>query len=82
MSVIPARLAQELRLPVVGQLMVRGVTGSARVQLYAADLEVAGISVAVQVAGLGENPLIGRDVINRWTVVLRGPEQSLEIETG
>ncbi len=49
----PATLASDLRLPVIGEVMVRGVTGSERVSLYGVELEVAGIRVPVQVAGMG-----------------------------
>ncbi len=80
-SVIPQRLARDLRLPVVGELVVRGVTGAERVSTYSAELEVAGIPVPVEVAGMGTHTLIGRDVLNRWTVVLRGPRETLELDT-
>lgn len=82
MSVIPVRLARELRLPVVGELRVRGVTGSERVLLYGVEFEVAGIKVPVQAAGLGTHMLVGRDVLNRWTLRFRGPEEILEVEDG
>ena len=81
MSVIPVRLARDLRLPVVGELRVRGVTGSERVLLYGVELEIAGIRVPVQAAGIGTQMLVGRDVLNRWTLRFRGPEETLEVET-
>ena len=80
MSVIPVRLARDLRLPVVGELRVRGVTGSERVLLYGVELEIAGIRVPVQAAGIGTQMLVGRDVLNRWTLRFRGPEEILEVE--
>ena len=80
-SLIPARVARELRLPVVGQIKIRGVTGRTSVDLYGADLEVAGSSIRVQLAGLGDEILLGRDIVNRWIIVLRGPERLLEIES-
>ncbi len=79
-TLIPDRLARQLRLPAVGEVTVRGVTGARRVSIYGAELEIAGTNVAVRAAGLGTDTLIGRDVINQWTVVLRGPEQVLELE--
>ncbi len=81
-SIIPERLARDLRLPVVGELVVRGITGAARVSTYSAELEIAGITIPVEVAGMGTNVLIGRDVLNRWTMVLRGPRETLELNTG
>ncbi len=80
-SIIPERLARDLRLPVVGELVVRGVTGAERVLIYSAVLEVAGLTVPVEVAGMGRHTLIGRDVLNRWTLVLRGPRETLELDT-
>ena len=81
-SVIPAQLASDLRLPVIGEVTVGGVSGADRVPLYGVELEVAGIKVQVEAAGMGFHTLIGRDVINRWTLVLRGPEETLVLEAG
>ncbi len=81
-SVIPARIARDLRLPAIGQVTVGGVTGAERVSLYSVGLEVAGLSVPVEAAGMGNHILIGRDVLNQWTLILRGPKETLELETG
>lgn len=82
MSVIPAILARELQLPPLGEMLVHGATGRAiRVLVYRAELEVGGIRLSVPVAGVGRETLLGRDVINRWTLVLRGPEETLEVGT-
>lgn len=80
-TVIPDRMAVELQLPVVGEVTVRGVTGSERVRIYGVELAIDGICVPTEAAGVGTHTLIGRDVINRWTVVLRGPAEMLELET-
>lgn len=79
-SVLPARLAKDLRLLVVGEVAVHGVTGSERVKLYTTEMEIDGITVTVEAVGMGTHTLIGRDVINRWTLVLRGPQEMLELE--
>lgn len=81
-TIIPHHVARGLRLPVVGELTVRGITGSARVELFAVEMEVAGEAVAVRAVGLGDRTIVGRDVINRWTLRLRGPEETLEVEVG
>lgn len=81
-SVIPVRIARDLRLPAVGEVTVGGVTGAERVSLYSVELEVAGLSVPVEAAGMGNHILIGRDVLNLWTLILRGPKETLELETG
>jgi hypothetical protein len=43
-------------------------------------MEIDGVTVTVEAVGMGTHTLIGRDVINRWTIVLRGPQQMLELE--
>jgi len=50
------------------------------VLLYGVELEIAGIRVPVQAAGIGTQMLVGRDVLNRWTLRFRGPEEILEVE--
>lgn len=82
-TVIPARLARDLDLPPVGEMLIEGATGrTAKVPIYRAELEIGGIAMSAQVAALGRETLIGRDVLNRWTLVLRGRAGELEIETG
>lgn len=80
-TILPARLARDLRLVVAGEAAVHGVTGSERVKLYTAELEIDGISLTTEAVGMGTQALIGRDVINRWTLVLRGPQRILELDT-
>jgi hypothetical protein len=79
LSVLPERLARNLRLPVLGEVTVQGVAGSRRARIYGAELEINGISLSIEVAGVGTHTLLGRDVLNRWTLVLRGPVGELEI---
>ena len=82
MTVVSARLVRELRLPVVGEAALRGATGkTARVRIYRAELEVGNISLAARVAAYGREMLLGRDVLNLWTIVLRGRPGELEIES-
>lgn len=81
LTVIPARLARDLELPPLGEMTIEGATGrTARVPIYRAELEIGGIALPVQVAALGRETLIGRDVLNQWTLVLRGRAGELEIE--
>lgn len=82
LSVVPDRLARNLRLPVVSEATVQGVTGSRRVRIYGAALEINGVTIPIEAAGIGTHTLIGRDVINRWTLVLRGPAQLLDLDSG
>jgi predicted aspartyl protease len=81
LSVMPERLARSLRLPVLGEVTVMGVAGSRRARIYGAELEIDGLSLAIEVAGVGTQTLLGRDVLNRWTLVLRGREGELELVT-
>jgi len=82
-TVIPARLAGDLRLATSGEVQVRGATGgTVRARLFTATVDVAGYEVTLPVVGLGRELIIGRDIINRFTVVLRGPERVLEVEPG
>lgn len=81
LSVMPERLARSLRLPVIGEVTVQGVAGARRARIYRAELEVNGIGLSIEVAGVGTHTLLGRDVLNRWTLILRGPAGELEIAT-
>lgn len=81
LSVVPERLARSLRLPVIGEVTVQGVAGARRARIYRAELEVNGVGLSIEVAGVGTHTLLGRDVLNRWTLILRGPEGELEIAT-
>lgn len=81
-SILPARLARDLRLAVTGEAAVHGVTGSERVRLYRSEVEIDGMTVTIEFAGIGTHALIGRDIINRWTLVLSGPEQMLDLDAG
>jgi len=79
-TVIPARLARDLGLAATGEIQVRGATGAAvRAPLYAATVHVVGCALTLPVVGLGREAILGRDVLNRLTVVLRGPEAVLDV---
>jgi predicted aspartyl protease len=80
-TVIPQSVARRLRLPPIGTIRVRGVGGVSRqAPLYSAVIQVAGASEAVEVLALGEEILVGRDLLNRWTVTLRGPQRRLDVD--
>lgn len=76
-TVLPEGLPQALGLPQVSEVTVRGVTGTARVPVYAAEVEAAGRRRIVEVVGLGGEALLGRDLINRRVVTLDGPRHTL-----
>lgn len=80
-TVIPLEVATRLRLPRVGEIAVRGVGGAKlHASIYVAMVEVAGFRGPVEAIGLGQEGLIGRDLLNRWVVTLRGPQQAMEVE--
>lgn len=80
-TVIPEEVAHRLRLPRVGEIGVRGVGGiRQRAQIHAVMVEVAGFRVSVEAIALGSEGLVGRDLLNRWVVTLRGPEQEMDVD--
>jgi len=81
LSVLPQGLPARLNLPAVGRLPVAGVDGLPRpLPVYAAEVAVNGYRAAIRVVSLGATPLIGRDLLNRLAVHLRGPEGVLDVE--
>lgn len=77
---VPDAVARQLRLPPVSQIGVRGAGGIiGRATVYAAEVETDKMRRLMEVIGLGEEALIGRDLLNLWTVVLRGPERVMEV---
>jgi len=82
LTVIPVSTPEELHLPEVARIRVRGVGGASHeVVTYSVEIETAGIVTLVRVVALGDRALVGRDLLNQWTVTLRGPAKVLEIET-
>lgn len=81
LSVLPLELPARLRLPVIGRLAVAGVDGFARsLPLYAVQMSIDGYRLLVRVVSLGTTPVIGRDLINRITAHLLGPQAVLAID--
>jgi predicted aspartyl protease len=79
-TVIPESVTAQADLPVTGNVRVRGVGGSPRrLLVHAAALEGAGEIQVVEVVGFGDETLLGRNVLNLWTLTLHGPEQELEV---
>ncbi|MDQ7821141.1 MAG: retroviral-like aspartic protease family protein [Armatimonadota bacterium] len=78
-TVLPEGLARVLGLPQVSEVTVRGVAGTARVPVYAAELEAAGTRRIVEVVEVGAEALLGRDVLNGWVVTLDGPARVLRL---
>jgi predicted aspartyl protease len=73
-TLMPTRVARQLKLPMIGRIRVKGVTGNPRaVAVYAARLQLAGFTVLARIAALGSETILGRDLLNRWRITLDGP---------
>lgn len=80
-TVIPADVAAQLRLPQVDEMWIRGVGGfTQRASIHSAVVEVAGFRDALHVIALGEETLVGRDLLNRWVATLDGPRGLMKIQ--
>jgi predicted aspartyl protease len=79
-SVIPERSARVLRLPIVDMVSVEGFAGDGKPRpIYAARLRFGGHNILARVVAFGEEPLVGRDVLNRLVLHLDGPAQKLRV---
>lgn len=80
LTVVPEDVAVGAGLPPIGEVEVRGVGGEVRrATLYAAEVEVADASEVVETVGLGEEALLGRNLLNAFVLTLRGPDGVLEV---
>lgn len=80
LSVIPKSAAEALALPVVSTTRVQGVIGIAQsTRVFAAAIEVAGTTHLVELVGLGDEAILGRDLMNFFVLKLDGPRGLLEI---
>jgi predicted aspartyl protease len=80
-TVVPEGVPEALGLPQIGELTVRGIGGTRRVPVYAAEVEVAGWRRVVEVVAVGGVALLGRDVLNAWVVTLDGPRRALCVKS-
>ena len=81
-SLIPVRLARSLRLPVVDRTEIQGVgskTFSANV--HAARVRLGSLRVLARVVALGDESLLGRDILQRVVMQLDGPAQVVQVTT-
>jgi predicted aspartyl protease len=80
MTLIPESVARLLGLPVISQIRVAGVTGIAEgADVFAAAIELADKKLLVEVVALGEESIVGRDLLNRFVLRLDGPADLLQI---
>ena len=80
MTLVPEPVARILGLPVISQIRVAGVTGTAeRADVFAAAIELAGTHLLVEVVAFGKETIVGRDLLNRFDLRLDGPGHLLDI---
>lgn len=83
-SVIPERIADDLRLEQLGEAAALGFGGHlVTVPTFLVRLQIRGAAAhVVKVLASPDEPylLLGRDVLNRFRVTLDGPNLVLEIE--
>jgi predicted aspartyl protease len=81
-TAIPARLVDPLRLYPIGRLRLEDVEArTASVFTYAVQLTVAGVTtprLEVILTGF-DFAVLGRDVLNRFYLLLNGPEQIFDV---
>lgn len=81
-TLIPVKLARSLRLPVVDKAEIQGVGGRPqRANVHAARIRLGSVRVLARVVALGDECLVGRDVLNRVVLQFDGPAQTLQVTT-
>jgi predicted aspartyl protease len=84
LSVVPANLLEALRLVQLDSIAILGFGGVVRrLATYAVRLRLRGREpVSIEVVSSIEEPfvLLGRDVLNRYRLLLDGPRGFLEID--
>jgi predicted aspartyl protease len=79
-TTIPEQVAEALALPLIDRVEVHGVGGTAHANVYAAQVRIAGLREVVRLVALGEEALLGRDLLNRLTVELDGPAATIAVK--
>lgn len=78
-TLIPARIAKSLGLPLVDRIRLLGVGGKPVVApVYAARVRLGALSALARVVALGDEALLGRDLLNRLLLRIDGPAGTVE----
>jgi predicted aspartyl protease len=81
-SVIPARVARLLKLPIVDKASVRGFAGDPEQRpIFAARLRIGETILLARLLAIGTEPLLGRDILNQLVVRIDGPNHQLHLTT-
>ena len=82
MTVVPEAIARQLHLPPTDRTVVRGPGGLlSHAAVHAAQVELEGQVTTLEVLAIGQEPLVGRDLLGSFLVQLDGPHQRLVIGT-
>jgi predicted aspartyl protease len=78
-TLIPARIAKSLCLPMVDKIEIMGVGGKAMAApVYAARIRLGTLRAIARLVALGDESLLGRDLLNRLILRIDGPAQIIE----
>ena len=79
-TLVPAAVARQLRLPQVDVISVSGLGGALlRSTVHAAVLDLGPIEVLARVVALGDEAILGRDVLGSCVLELDGPLARIEL---
>jgi predicted aspartyl protease len=78
-TLIPVRIAKSLHLPIVDKIRVVGLGGKAvTAPVDAARVRVGALQTLARVVALGDEALLGRDLLNRLVLRIDGPAGVVE----
>jgi predicted aspartyl protease len=78
-SLIPVRIAKSLHLPLVDRIRVLGVGDKAVVApVHAARVRLGALQTLARLVALGDEALLGRDLLNRLVLRIDGPAGVVE----
>jgi predicted aspartyl protease len=78
-TVIPARLARSLRLPIIDKIRIIGVGGKPiAAPVHAARVRLGALHALARVVAMGDEALLGRDLLNRLLLRIDGPAGVVE----
>jgi len=78
-TVIPARLAKSLGLPIIDEIRVIGVGGKPiAAPVHAARVRLGALHALARVVAMGDEALLGRDLLNRLLLRIDGPAGVVE----
>lgn len=81
-TVVPSWLPRRLDLRAIDAVSVSTPTGAGRVPLVAVSVRVADAERTIHALALGEEPLVGRDLLGEWVLTLDGPATRLDLSLG